>query len=89
MYATSVGLGREALLDSLADWSGPDLQGRDAQDDAAAPEGHGAQHRHHPVELGDKFAYAHDEVATDKRNPTLNADGKVWASTSATTGSSR
>ena len=24
------------------------------------------------------YTYAHDEIATDKRNPRLNADGKVW-----------
>ncbi len=27
---------------------------------------------------GDEFTYAHDEVATDKRDPTVNAGGPVW-----------
>ena len=35
-----------------------------------------AQRRHHPVGLGRPQAYLHDQVSTDKRNPTVNAYGK-------------
>ena len=27
---------------------------------------------------GDLYAYAHDQIATDKRDPTLYPDGKIW-----------
>ena len=30
-------------------------------------------------EWGDGVSYAHDEIATDKRNPTLNANGPIYA----------
>ena len=37
-----------------------------------------AQRRHHPVGLGRPKAYLHDEISTDKRNPTVNANGSLY-----------
>src|SRR5258707_13354499 len=33
----------------------------------------------------DPKAYLHDEIATDKRNPTLNADGEIFGATELST----
>ena len=78
MYNTSVGLGREALLDSLADWSGRISKGEVPKTAPARPKGMERNIVITQWNWGDKFAYAHDEIATDKRNPRLNSDGKVW-----------
>ena len=78
MYNTSVGLGREALLDSLADWSGRIAKGETPKSAPARPKGLERNIVITQWNWGDKWAYAHDEVATDKRNPRRNADGKVW-----------
>ena len=78
MYNTSVGLGRDALLDSLADWSGRIAKGETPKTTPPRPKGMERNIVITQWNWGDKFAYAHDEVATDKRNPRLNADGKVW-----------
>ena len=78
MYNTSVGLGRDALLDSLADWSGRIAKGETPKTTPPRPKGMERNIVITQWNWGDKFAYAHDEVATDKRNPQLNSDGKVW-----------
>ncbi len=77
MYATSVGLGREALLNSLADWSGRIAAG---ETPPAPPRPRGVERDMVITQWnwGDKFTYAHDEVATDRNHPTLNANGPVW-----------
>ena len=46
-----VGLGRDKLLDQLADWSRRIAAG-ETPPAPAAPQGQGARHGHHPVELG-------------------------------------
>ena len=78
MYQTTVGLGREALLDSLADWGGRIANGEVPKTKPNRPKGLERNIVITQWNWGDKFTYAHDEVATDKRNPRVNADGKVW-----------
>ncbi len=78
MHGTSVGLGREALLDSLADWSQRIAKGETPKSAPARPTGMERNIVITQWNWGDKWAYAHDEVATDKNNPRRNAEGKVW-----------
>jgi hypothetical protein len=78
MYGTSVGLGRDALLDSLADWSQRIAKGETPKTTPPRPKGLERNIVITQWSWGDKWAYAHDEVATDKNNPHLNANGKVW-----------
>lgn len=77
MYATSQGLGRDALLDALADWSGRIQAGETPK---APPRPRGAERNVVITQWswGDKWAYAHDEVATDRNNPRRNANGPVY-----------
>jgi streptogramin lyase len=77
MYGTSLGLGREALLDSLADWS---ARIRGGETPKAPPRPKGAERNMVITQWnwGNKFTYAHDEVSTDKNNPRLNANGPVY-----------
>ncbi len=78
MYQTSLGLNREALLDSLANWSQRIAKGETPKTTPARPRGMERNIVITQWNWGDKWAYAHDEIATDKNNPTRNADGKVW-----------
>ena len=78
MYQVSLGLGREALLNSLADWGGRIAKGETPKTAPARPKGEERNIVITQWNWGDKFAYAHDEVATDKRNPNVNAEGPVY-----------
>ena len=51
MDGAAMGLGRDALLDALADWGGRIAAGQ-VPEAPPRPEGHRAQHGHHPVGLG-------------------------------------
>jgi len=77
MYQTSVGLGRDALLDSLADWS---TRIKNGETPAPPPRPKGIERNMVITQWnwGNKFTYAHDEVTTDKNNPRRNANGKVY-----------
>jgi len=77
MYGTSLGLGRDALLTSLADWS---TRIKNGELPPAPPRPSGAARNMVITQWnwGNKFTYAHDEVSTDKNNPQLNANGPVW-----------
>ena len=68
MYGTSLGLGREALLDSLADWSAR-IRGGETPEAPPRPKGVERNMVITQWNWGDKFTYAHDEVATDRNNP--------------------
>jgi len=78
MYGTSLGLGREAFLDSLADWGGRIAKGETPKSAPARPKGLERNIVITQWNWGDKWAYAHDEISTDKRNPRVNANGPVW-----------
>ena len=77
MDGTAMGLGRDALLDALADWGGRIAAGQVPE---APPRPAGIERNMVITQWGwgDLYTYAHDEIATDKRNPRLYPDGKIW-----------
>ena len=81
MDGTAMGLGRDAVLDALADWGGRIAAGQVPE---APPRPKGAERNLVITQWawGDgpprPYTYAHDEIATDKRNPRLYPDGKIW-----------
>jgi streptogramin lyase len=77
MDGTAMGLGRDALLDALADWGGRIAAGQVPE---APPRPTGVERNMVITQWGwgDLYTYAHDEIATDKRNPRLYPDGKIW-----------
>ncbi len=77
MNATADSLGRTQLLDSLSDWSARIAAG---EVPASPPRPQGIERNLVITEWGwgDTFTYAHDEIATDKRNPTLYANGPIY-----------
>ncbi|MCH8176301.1 MAG: hypothetical protein IIC59_14080 [Proteobacteria bacterium] len=77
MNAVANGFGREQLLDTLADWTARIRAGETPQ----MPPRPQAAERNVVItqwEWGDGYTYAHDEIATDKRNPSLFADGPIY-----------
>jgi len=77
MNATADYLGREALLEALSAWS---QQVRDGAVPPAPARPQGLERNLVLTqwEWGDGFTYAHDEIATDKRAPTLNSHGPIY-----------
>lgn len=71
-------LGRERLLKMLADWG--DQIGAGKAPRVAPPRPHGIERNLVITQWawGDNFTYAHDEVATDKRHPSVNANGLIY-----------
>lgn len=70
-------LGRERLLATLDRWAGRIADG----DTPPVPPRPAGIERNLVITQwawGDTWTYAHDEVATDKRDPTRNAYGPVW-----------
>lgn len=70
-------LGRERLVQALADWSGRIAAG----EVPPQPPRPGGAERNLVITQwgwGDAFTYAHDEVATDKRRPTLYPNAPVY-----------
>ncbi len=78
MYAGVEGLGGDAFLESLADWGQRIADGEVPAETPPRPTGIERNMVVTQWEWGDSFTYAHDEVATDKRDPTLNGYGPVW-----------
>ena len=77
MYSFITRFGRERALDMLVDWS----------DRIAAGEAPPAPRRPQGIERnvvltmwnwGNNVAFVHDEIATDKRNPRVNANGPLY-----------
>src|SRR5690606_27789842 len=70
------GLGRDALLDALADWGAKNLD----RTPPRPPRPAGIERNIVITQWawGDLYTYAHDQVATDKRNPRLYPNGKIW-----------
>ncbi len=77
MYSATTGLGRDALLDALADWSTRISKG-EVPEQPPRPTGRERNMVITQWSWGDKWAYAHDEIATDKNKPTRNPYGRVW-----------
>lgn len=72
-------LGGDEFLDALADWGKRIQDGEVPKETPPRPEGRERNMVITQWQFGDEFTYAHDEVSTDKRDPTVNAGGKVWA----------
>jgi len=77
MHATANGLGREPLLDALGDWSSRIAAG---ETPPMPPRPRGNERNVVITEWawGDTFTYAHDEIATDKRKPSLYPNGPIY-----------
>lgn len=71
-------LGGDALVEALADWGARIADGEVPEETPPRPEGIERNMVITQWNWGDEFTYAHDEIATDKRDPTLNANGPVW-----------
>lgn len=71
------GLGRDRLLDTLADWTDR-IRAGEVPESPPRPVGLERNMVITQWEWGDGFTYAHDEVATDKRDPTLNSNGPIY-----------
>ncbi|MDZ7825671.1 MAG: carboxypeptidase regulatory-like domain-containing protein [Gammaproteobacteria bacterium] len=78
MQATANGFDRDVLLDTLADWTGR-IRAGETPPAPRRPEGIERNLVITQWEWGDRYTYAHDEVTTDKRDPTVNANGPVYA----------
>lgn len=77
MEATAQGFDREQLLDTLAEWTSGN---RDGATPEAPPRPTGLE-RNLVItqwDWGDQYTYAHDEISTDKRDPTRYPDGPVY-----------
>jgi hypothetical protein len=77
MDATAVGLGKPALVAALTDWSYRIQHGATPK---PPPRPSGIQRSFVLTEWGwgGPFTYAHDEISTDKLNPSVNAGGKIY-----------
>ncbi len=77
MDLTAEALGRADLLDALEDWA---TRIRGGETPPAPPRPAGVERNLVVTQWawGDTFTYAHDEIVTDKRRPTLYADGPVY-----------
>lgn len=70
-------LGRPRLLASLDSWASRMNQG-EAPRSPPRPSGIERNFVITQWAWGDEYTYAHDEIATDKRDPTVNAGGPVY-----------
>jgi hypothetical protein len=77
MSNSANGFGRDALLDALADWGAKNAAGRVPP---RPPRPRGVERNFVITQWawGDFYAYVHDEISTDKRNPRLYPNGKIW-----------
>ncbi|MFV1989092.1 MAG: hypothetical protein ACC682_17610, partial [Gemmatimonadota bacterium] len=77
MHVTADGLGRADLLESLTDWTS---RIRDGETPEAPPRPQGIERNLVITQWawGDGDAYVHDEIATDKRDPTLYPNGPIY-----------
>ena len=77
MGRTADSLGRDLLKDSLSDWAS---RIADGEVPPAPPRPTGVERNVVITQWawGQELSYIHDNVSTDKRDPTLYPDGKVW-----------
>lgn len=77
MNVTADGLGRDKLLDALADWSNKIVEG---ETPVAPPRPAGIERNLVITQWawGGAYTYAHDEIATDKRNPNRYANEPIY-----------
>ena len=77
MTATLDQLGRQRMLTMFADWTDRIANGEVPQA-PRRPEGIERNVVITEWDWADPKAYLHDEVSTDRRNPTINANGKLY-----------
>ena len=77
MLSTAEGLGKRLLRESLADW-GTRIAGGEVPPAPPRPSGIERNMVISQWAWGRDDSYIHDNVSTDKRNPTLYPSGKVW-----------
>lgn len=77
MNGTANAFGRDQLLDTLAAWTAR-IRNGDVPESPPRPQGLERNMVITQWEWGDGFTYAHDEIATDKRDPTLFANGPIY-----------
>ncbi len=77
MDAHGDALGREVLLESLADW-GSRIEEEVVPETPDRPSGIERNAVITQWQWATKTSYIHDEVSTDKRDPTVNAGGPVY-----------
>ncbi len=77
MLSTAEGLGKRILRESLADW-GTRIAGGEVPPAPPRPSGIERNMVISQWAWGRDDSYIHDNVSTDKRNPTLYPSGKVW-----------
>jgi hypothetical protein len=78
MSARFTQVGRQRVLGMYADWTDRIAHG---ELPAAAPERPQGRERNVVITMwdwADPKAYLHDEIASDKRNPTVNANGPIY-----------
>ena len=77
MNVTADGLGRESLLTAMSDWHDRIVAG---EVPPSPPRPNGIERNLVITQWGwgDMHTYAHDEIATDKRNPHLYADQPIY-----------
>ena len=70
-------LGRDRLLKVLEKWSAKLISGKTPP---MPPRPAGIERNVVITQWGwgDQYTYAHDEIATDKRDPLINANGPIW-----------
>jgi hypothetical protein len=77
MNGTANGLNRDLAKDVFSDW-GARIADGEVPSEPPRPQGIERNVVITERDWGDGFAYAHDEVSTDKRNPNLYPNGMVW-----------
>ncbi len=83
MIGTLEQLGRQRLLEMFADWTDRIAGGEVPAEAPRRPEGLERNVVITQWDWADPKAYLHDLVGTDRRNPTVNANGKFYGATEA------
>ena len=82
MSAGLDGMGRQAMLEMFADWTDRIAAG-EVPPEPPRPEGVERNVVVTSWDWADPKAYLHDEVSTDRRNPTVNANGPIFGALEA------
>jgi len=77
MESSANAFGLDAFVNTYSDW-GARIAAGEVPPQPPRPQGIERNFVITQWEWGNQFTYAHDEVATDKRNPFLYPYGKVW-----------
>ena len=76
-------MGRRRALEMFADWTDRILAGELPPEAPPRPQGAERNVVITQWDWADPKAYLHDEIATDKRNPTVNANGPIYGALEA------